>query len=387
MDLFESATRLHHDVFGHRPEVVARTPGRVNLIGEHTDYNQGLVLPLAIDRALYVTGARGSGDSIVIYSQVMGETRRVGVRGRHASPPGRWDNALAGVVAGLVRRGAELGACELCVSGDLPVGGGLSSSAALSVGLVLVLAALHGLDMEPLDAALLAQSAEHEFVGTPCGIMDPYVCMFGRRGHALLIDCRERTHEVVPVVPEAYCLVLVDSGVRHELAGGAYERRVRECRAAAAAIASEHPGAESLRDVTATQLEAVRSRMDDVLYRRARHVVTENERVMRFAGALRAGRIGDLGRLLGEGHRSLRDDYEVSCREVDELVQRLYQMDGVLGVRMTGGGFGGNVLIIIKSEAASGVIGALEREDGARGADPPRVTTVRAAEGAECRSV
>jgi galactokinase len=385
MDMFENATRLHRTVFGHRPEVVARAPGRVNLIGEHTDYNQGLALPLAIDRALYVTGVRGSGDQIVVHSRSMGETKRVGLRHRHATPPSGWEGSVAGVVAGLERRGAELSGCELCVSGDLPAGGGVSSSAALSIGLLLALAEMHELDIEPLDAVLLAQSAEQEFVGTPCGIMDPYVCMFGRKDHALLIDCRQRTHELVPVLPEACRLVLVDSGVRHELSGGTYEQRVRECRAAVAAVASRHPGIESLRDVTLTQLEALQPRMDDVLYRRARHVVTENQRVVRFTTALRAGRIGSLGDVLDEGHRSLCEDYEVSCREVEELVTRLRRVRGVLGARMTGGGFGGNLLIVVKGKAVPAAVAAMNLEDGARGADSPRVLSVRAADGAECR--
>lgn len=381
MDESDRAVRLHREVFGTAPEVIARAPGRVNLIGEHTDYNEGLVLPVAIDLALYVTGRRRLGDRIVVHSHAMGLAAELATDGGHPAPAGAWWNYAGGVVAGLRRRGAALSGCELCVSGDLPVGGGVSSSAALCVGTALALAALHRFNIDPIELVALAQTAEHEFAGTPCGIMDPFVCVFAKAGNAVLIDCRRRSHEYVPLDLGMHRLLLIDSGVRHELATGAYERRVRECQEAAA----KHLGAGSLRDVTAARLEALRSHLGDVSYRRARHVVTENERVMRVVAALRTGRIEEVGRILDQGHRSLRDDYEVSCPEIEQLITLVRSSPGVLGARMIGGGFGGNLLAIAESGAVDGIVSAVERAGGMQASPPPRAITVESAGGAECR--
>ena len=379
MDTFDSAKRLHREVFGAAPEVIARAPGRVNLIGEHTDYNDGLVLPVAIDQALYVTGRRRPGDHVAVDSRAMGEAAEVAIDIERPAPSGAWWNYVGGVVAGLRRRGAELDGCELCVSGDLPPGGGASSSAALCVGAALAIAALYRFTIDPIELVALAQNAEHEFAGTPCGIMDPFVCVFAKAGNAVLIDCRRRSHEYVPLKLGTRRLLLIDSGIRHELATGAYERRVRECQEAAA----KHVGRGSLGDVTAAELGALRARMGDVSFRRARHVVTENDRVMQTVAALKGGRIEELGRILDQGHRSLRDDYEVSCPEIEQLIIIVRGSPGVLGARMIGGGFGGNLLAIAESEAVAGIVSSVERVGGTQGS-PPRVIPVESADGAEC---
>ena len=369
--------------FGRRPAVIARAPGRVNIIGEHTDYNAGLVLPFAIRQSVQIAAGAADGSEITAHSLGRAQTAAFPTTVEEPSQENTWQNYLRGVCHGLRRRGVVIGAAELLIGGDLPIGGGVSSSAALCVATALALLKLTGTELSKLDIAKLAQEAEHDFAGTPCGIMDPYVILFGRADHALLLDCRDNMHEWQPVQLGPVQFVLIDSGVAHELSSGLYEQRVRECQAAARAIRKRETAVRTLRDVTLRMLEAHSDALDPVLRNRTRHVVTENVRVDQARQALADGRVDDLGRLISASHRSLRDDYEVSCPEVDELVAALEAAEGVFGARMVGGGGGGMVLALVGDDAVADLPRELESRLG-RKRPSPRLLALHPADGAEC---
>ena len=341
-----------------------RAPGRVNLIGEHTDYNLGFVLPVALDLATAIAAAPSSDGKLRIYSEHEREMREWDAgdigrleRARH------WSDYPIGVAQQLVRAGYEIEPANLLIRSSVPEGSGLSSSAALEVSCALAL--LRGRAIDPLELALLCQRAEVSFVGMPCGIMDQYVSVFGRENAAVEIDCRGMRHRYVDL-PEGIAFVAVNSMVKHALASSAYRKRVEECATAVEIIARRIPGVASLRDVTPEQLDAMKGDLTGSIGRRARHVVTENARVERFVEASAAGDIDAMGRLFVESHRSLQHDYEVSCAELDFLVDSALSVDGVYGARMTGGGFGGCTVNLLRAEAVAGfrerIVAAYERE-------------------------
>jgi len=352
--------RAYEGTFGSAPSVVARAPGRVNLIGEHTDYNEGFVLPFAIERAVLVAAGSGEKGTLTVRSVAMNQTVTFPCSISKPAGDKPWQNYVRGVVAALRRRGTAIDGVDLCIGGDLPSGAGLASSAALCVATTLALADLVKAELAPLDVVDVTQEAEREFAGTPCGIMDPYVSLFGQAGKALLLDCRSTTHEYLPLELVGAELLSVPSGVKHDLASSAYELRVRECRDAVAALRSLDPAVRSLRDVTEEMLQNAGPRLGRVEGKRARHVVTENLRVVRAAAALQAGHMQDLGNLLNATHESLRDDYEVSCPEIEALMAVLQIHEDVLGARMMGGGFGGTVLALIREGSVERVKAALE---------------------------
>jgi galactokinase len=293
-------------------------------------------------------------------------------------PEGGWRNYVRGVAWALAEAGHRLRGLDLAFTGDVPAGAGLSSSAALEVALAAAFAATSDLSLERRDLALLAQRAENGFVGVQCGIMDQLAAVFGREGHALLIDCRSLEVEPLPLALEerGAAIVIVDSAVRRSLGDSAYNERRRECADAAAAL-----GAPALRDVSAQALEARRPGLPEALYRRARHVLTEEARVAAAALALRRGDLATLGRLLYESHESLRDDFEVSCPETDLLVELAVGVEGVLGARLTGAGFGGCTVNLVREEALDAfrrqVVAAYQERTGL----PARMHPVRAAGG------
>ncbi len=318
-----------------------RAPGRVNLIGEHTDYNLGFVLPIALELACWVAAAPAEGELLRVYSANTGEQRAwPAARAAELEPAGDWGDYVAGVAVELARAGYEIRPVNLLIDSTVPFGGGLSSSAALEVATALAL--LDGRPIEPLELARLARRAENSFVGMPCGIMDQYVSVFGRQGCALKIDCRSLESELVRL-PEEIAIVAVNSMVKHALGATAYRDRVAECRQAVEAIRREHPEVESLRDARPEHLELV----DRVARRRARHVISENRRVEEFIAACRAGDLQTMGALFVASHRSLATDYEVSCEELDFLVEAALAIPGVYGSRMTGGGFGGCTVTLV----------------------------------------
>jgi galactokinase len=328
---------------------VFRAPGRVNLIGEHTDYNLGFVLPVALDLATYIATAPSGDGKLRIYSEFRKEMREWNAAEIGALKPARhWTDYPIGVAQELLGAGFAIEPANLLIRSTVPEGSGLSSSAALEVSAAL--AFLAGRAMDPLDLARLCQRAERNFVGMPCGIMDQYISVFGREHSAVEIDCRSLGHRFVEL-PADITFVAVNTMVKHALAGSAYRERVAECAAAVAGIKEKFPGVESLRDVSPEQFEAAAPSLPVVVARRARHVVTEDARVGRFVEASARGDLALMGKLLVASHRSLQHDYEVSCAELDFLVDTSLAIDDVLGSRMTGGGFGGCTVTMLRPDA------------------------------------
>jgi galactokinase len=330
---------------------VFRAPGRVNLIGEHTDYNLGFVLPVALDLATYIATAPSADSKLRMYSEFRQEMCEWNAADIGALTPQRhWTDYPLGVAQELLRAGFPIAPANLLIRSTVPEGSGLSSSAALEVSTALAL--LAGRPLDPLSLARLCQRAEHNFAGIPCGIMDQYISVFGRQHSAVEIDCRSLGHRFVEL-PAGVTFVAVNTMVKHALAGSAYKERVAECAAAVAGIQQTFPQVESLRDVSPEQFESVASSLPPVVARRARHVVTEDARVGRFVEASARVDLALMGKLLVESHRSLQHDYEVSCAELDFLVDTALAIDGVFGSRMTGGGFGGCTVTMLRPDAAA----------------------------------
>ena len=359
---------------------VYRAPGRVNLIGEHTDYSLGFVCPMALQMATYVGTAPETDGKLRIYSEEYREMREVEAAAiGEAERLGHWSDYPVGVARELAAAGFAIRPANLLVRSSVPGGSGLSSSAALEVSSALAL--LGERRLAPLELALLCQRAEVRFVGMPCGIMDQYISVFGRRHKAVEIDCRSLERQEVDL-PAGAAFVAVNSMVKHALAGSAYRQRVEECAAAVAGIRKTFPAVESLRDVSAGQLASVESGLAETVARRARHVVTENARVERFREAGAAGDLQAMGRLMVESHASLRDDYEVSCAELDFLVERALAIPGVLGSRMTGGGFGGCTVTMLAPGAVERFREGIARDYAERFHVKPQIYECRPSDGA-----
>jgi galactokinase len=328
-------------LFGSAENVrLFRAPGRVNLIGEHTDYNLGFVLPVALDLATTIAVAPAPDGKLRIHSEDRAETREFDLASLCSLQPSHaWTDYPIGVAHELVKLGISIESANLLIRSTVPEGSGLSSSAALEVSSAL--AFLRGRTFDPLELAKLCQRAERNFVGMPCGIMDQYISIFGRDHSAVEIDCRSLGHRYV-TLPDGISFIAVNSMVKHALAGSAYKDRVAECAAACKTL-----GVESLRDVSPEQFAANEHRLTDPVRRRARHVVTEDGRVNQFVDAAAAGDVTGMGRLMVASHRSLQHDYEVSSPELDFLVDTALTIDGVIGSRMTGGGFGGCTVTLL----------------------------------------
>ncbi len=345
----ERSTELFEKCFGHEPRRIVAAPGRVNLIGEHTDYNDGFVLPMAIERYTVIAAERHPGGNVTVHSETTGETAAFGVRGPIARGEPAWSNYVRGVVAGFQARGIKVPGFDAVIESSLPYGGGLASSAALEVATATLLEAIAETTLEPLEKALLCQRAEHEFAGVPCGLMDQFTSILGKKDEALLLDCRSRKTTPVKMTDPGVTVLIINTNVRHRLAEGEYARRRQQCEAAARAL-----NVTALRDATMDALNGARKRIDPVVFRRARHVITENERTLRAARAIQAGDWPVVGKLMYDSHASLRDDYQVSCRELDtvvEIARKLGPQQGVIGCRMTGAGFGGCAVSLVRTDA------------------------------------
>lgn len=328
---------------------VYRAPGRVNLIGEHTDYNLGFVFPIALEMACYAAIAPAAHGKLRIFSRDLNDESSIDVKEiANARPAHKWSDYVVGVAQELSKAGVELHAADLCVASDVPAGSGLSSSAALEIATAVAL--LGDREMPKVELALLGQRAESQFVGVPCGIMDQYASVFGQEHAAIQIDCRSLQHEYVPL-PDDVSIIAVNSMVKHELGTSAYRQRVAECQEAVRAIQQIDPDIQSLRDVAPSFFEQIQDRIPDVPRRRARHVISEIQRVLDFAAAARARDLPGMGRLFVASHRSMQHDYEISCEEIDFLVDTALAIPGVYGARMTGGGFGGCTVNLIAPEA------------------------------------
>jgi galactokinase len=359
---------------------VVRAPGRVNLIGEHTDYNEGLVLPAAVSLAIEIVFVPTDDDHVELTLAATGERGRLDLR---ALGPrrGTWLDYIAGTAWALREAGVEMRGFRGVLTSTIPTGAGLSSSAAIELATAWALSGPDGPAMDPMTLARTAQRAENEYVGVMCGLMDQFAVTFGRAGMALLLDCRSLAWRPVPI-PWEVELVVCHSGSPRRLEASAYNARRTECGRAVAAIAAREPGVTSLRDVDLPMLERHRERMDEVPYARALHVVTENGRVVEAEAALRSGDLDALGRLFAASHASLRDRFEVSSDALDALVEIAGRTPGVVAARLTGAGFGGCTINLVEHGRADEFETAIEREYSARTGLTPRVFVVDAADGA-----
>lgn len=383
----ESLREKFRCLFGVAPAAAAESrlfqaPGRVNLIGEHVDYNDGWVLPLAIDRACYVLAQPRSDRQLRIYSEQIPQT----VEARLDDPPSsshHWSEYVRGVAWALREAGHETSGADILVSSQVPLGSGLSSSAALEVSVALALLAIAGQEMPRKELALACQRAENEFVGMRCGIMDQLAACFGRTGHALLIDCRTLDVEPVPLDESQVRVVVANTMVKHALASSEYNRRRADCEEAVERIRAVKPAVRALRDVSTKELEVfAEAGWPERVLRRARHVTSEIARVHRGVAALREGNYIRFGRLMAESHASLDADYEVSCAELNTMVALARDLPGCYGARMTGGGFGGCTVNLVRAADAENFAAALaEQYDAATGCHP-QVYVCRASEGA-----
>jgi len=367
--------------FGGEPEGVVRAPGRVNLIGEHTDYNEGFVLPMAIDRAVVIAARRRHDRRVLLRALDFGAASAFDLPAIAPDPAQPWSNYVRGVAFVLQRRGLDLPGLEAVIAGDVPIGAGLSSSAAIEVASAMTWRAIGGFALDGVTLALLCQQAENEFVGMRCGIMDQFIATLGRAGHALLIDCRNLAQRPVPL-PAGVHIVVCDSRKRRGLVESAYNQRRQECEEAVRRLQAVLPGVRALRDVRPEELRQHQDLLPPIVLRRARHVVEENARVLASVAALEAGDLATFGRLLNESHASLRDLYQVSCVELDALVEVAQAQSGCLGSRLTGAGFGGCTVSLVRTAAVADFAAAVARGYTARTGLTPEVYVCQAADGA-----
>lgn len=365
---------------GPSPQV-AFAPGRVNLIGEHTDYNQGFVFPMAIGRGVAVAFRRRPDRLVRARSVDVGATHEWELDATHAVPRGDWVSYVAGLAWALTLEGWDLPGMDLVVAADLPIGAGLSSSAALEVAVARAFSQVSGVAWNPEAVARLCQRAENDFVGVHCGLMDQFASAVSRAGTALLLDCRSLAYESV-ALPDAVDVVVMDTGVRRKLASSAYNDRRAAGEAAVAAVRRADTNVNSLRDVSLEMLESARARMSAVVYRRAFHVVQEISRPGSLAAAFRVGNLGGAGRLLNESHASLRDFYEVSCPELDLLTDLARDHPACHGARMTGAGFGGCAIALVDRTKADDFARWIATEYGNRTSLPTWAWVCRAEDGA-----
>src|ERR1051326_8222499 len=353
---------------------VFRAPGRVNLIGEHTDYSDGFVLPAAIDFYTHVAVAPRDDGKLVVHSENYASTEHIDLVS--ATPRRHWSDYVAGVAMELVRMGLALEGANLLVSGNVPLGAGLSSSAAIEVATAFALLAIAGKQAGSSQIALICQRAENNFVGARCGIMDQFIACNGRDGHALLLDCRSLASQPLPLAADL-SIVVCNTMVRHAIAGGEYNKRRQQCEAAARRM-----GVAALRDVTLPEFQRHEGELPEVERKRARHVISENSRGAEFAQALERDDRPYLGRLMAESHRSLREDFEVSCRELDIMVDLANQAEGLIGARMTGGGFGGCTVNLVEEDSVAAFREQVAREYEKQTGKKPEIYATRAANGA-----
>ncbi len=379
--------RAFHDLYSPADTAprLFRAPGRVNLIGEHTDYNDGFVLPMAIDRETCVAAAARPDRRVRVFSLNADEHAEFDLDHPGARERGIWLDYVEGVAQALERRGVRLGGADLVISSDVPTGAGLSSSAALEVSTGLALASVSGREVDRVELALAGQEAEHTYVGAKVGIMDQFIATLGRAGHALLIDCRTLQTQAIPVDTTDTLVAICDTRVKHELSASEYNTRRAECEQGVELLRGAGMNdIRALRDVSEADLERYGHVLPEVVGRRCRHVVTENARTLDAAAALKDGRLEQMGRLMLDSHESLRRDYEVSCRELDVLVEiaTTSLAGATLGARMTGGGFGGCTVNLVRRDQLEDFRETITREYTAATGRTPNIYVSEAGEGA-----
>lgn len=383
LDLAGRAEQEFRSKFSRVPSDIVAAPGRVNLIGEHIDYNDGFVLPMAVNRYVVIAGAPKIDQAhldATIYSVNVQATASVKLNGVLEPSANGWVSYVEGVIAGFIDSGTTIPAFDAVVLSSVPIGGGLSSSAALEVALATTLESITGIQLDSTEKALLCQRAEHRFAGVPCGIMDQFSSLFGKPGELMLLDCRSQQIQPVPFDDQEVTILVTNSNVKHELTGGEYAERRAQCDSALRKLSWR-----TWRDVTMNDLESKRSSLSSVEYRRARHVVSEIQRTIAAAQAFQVHEWGQIGQLMYASHASLRDDYEVSCPELDELVviaREIGEAGGVFGARMTGGGFGGCTVALVKSVCVEAITESLASRYEARTGVKPHCFASRPARGA-----
>jgi len=382
MSILQRACDAFQRMYARPPYWIADAPGRVNLIGEFTDYNYGFVLPMAIEQRTAIAASPNTSNRIVIHSEAVSEPVNIDLS-QPVTPDirGSWSNYPKGIAAKFLEAGHKLRGFDATVCSTVPVGAGLSSSAALEVAIATLLEAICGVQLEPIDKALLCQKAEHTYAGVPCGIMDPVIATLAREGEALLLDCRSLERHWIPLRDQAITVLIINTNVKHRLATSAYAQRREECLTAARVLRMP-----SLREACLERLTEQASEMDPVIVRRARHVITEISRTVQAARCIREQDWVELGQLLDASHNSLRHDFEVSCPELDavvEIAQGIGRRGGVLGCRMTGGGFGGCAVALIESAHEASIIEAIHRRYCDRTGIKPTLFASRPAVGAQ----
>ena len=352
--MIEKITSLFIEKFAEQP-FIFRSPGRINILGEHTDYNEGFVLPAAIDKNIYVAISKRPDNQINLFAGDFSESFSTSTEDIKPAAL-QWPNYILGVVDQLQKKGFTVTGFNLVVDGDIPIGAGLSSSAAVECAVIFALNTVFEFGLSKMQMVQLAQKAEHVFAGVNCGIMDQFASMFGKKDHAIKLDCRSLQYEYVPIKLEGYKIVLFNTNVRHNLAASEYNTRRKQCEEGISIISQNHPTITSLRDINIEMLKENVEAVDPLIYKRCKFVVQENERLLGVCEDLKRGDIKALGAKMFQTHHGLRYDYEVSCKELDFLVDHVKRNDDVAGARMMGGGFGGCTINLVKDEAVDKLI-------------------------------
>ena len=379
--LANAVTERFRGVYGTSPSGTFRAPGRVNLIGEHTDYNDGFVMPAAIDFYSYAAIGERADHTLSVYSEQFHQSVEFSIAHLAGPPRKHWSDYVRGVAAVLRDEGYPLRGANLVIDGQVPIGSGLSSSAAIEVTTALALTSLGGATIPLLEVARLCQRAENTYTGARCGIMDQFVSCFGKRDHALMLDCRSLEATYLQLPPNV-CLVICNTMVRHELATGEYNERRASCERVVETIAKFRPEVRALRDLTLEDLKHYQNQISSVDFRRCRHVITENDRVKDAKAALESADLARFGELMYLSHDSLDQDYEVSCRELNIMVKLAREFEGVYGARMTGGGFGGCTITLVESKVVPEFQATVAREYEKLTGLSPQIVVSAAAAGA-----
>lgn len=348
-DLIKNIKEKFNEQFQNEPLII-KSPGRVNLIGGHTDYNQGFVLPAAIDKSIILAMEGNDTSKVRFYASDKDEHYETEISDNLANSSKGWPNYLLGVVDQLQKHGYEVGGFDCVFGGDVPIGAGMSSSAALEGGVIYGLSKIYELDIPPVEMAQIAQKAENDFVGVQCGIMDQFVSLNGKKDHALKLDCRSLEYEYYPVDQEDLLIVLCDTGVRRELATSEYNVRRQQCEQGVSTLQEFDSDISSLRDVELELLMSHEKDMDPTVFKRCKYVVEENKRVLQACQDLDKNDLKSFGQRMYQAHAGLRYEYEVSCEELDILVDIAWEIEGVIGTRMMGGGFGGCTINLVEEE-------------------------------------
>ncbi len=351
----ESLNQIFNEKFAVSAQVFAKSPGRINIIGEHTDYNNGFVLPAAIDKYIYVAVSERTDSELHLFSGDYNEAYTTELNADHTEAP-EWAKYIIGVSQLINKQTNKVKGFNICLNGDVPLGAGLSSSAALSSAVGFALNTLFSCELSRVEIAKIGQKTEHEYIGLKCGIMDQFASVLGKKNHAIQLDCQDLSYEYVPIDWSEYEIILLNTNVKHNLASTAYNDRRNSCEQGVAWVKEEYPSVQSLRDVTIEQLDQLVKPKDLDTYTKCKFIIEENQRLKNATEALKSNNIDELGRLLFAAHWALSKEYEVSCPELDFLVSASEKSENVVGARMMGGGFGGCTINILKKGTTASFI-------------------------------